>query len=334
MQLIEIKNPYRKYLNLTWIINNICTNQCSYCTPSLYAGKNHNYDWSHAEKFLEILFEKYPLVNLALSGGEPTLSPFLLDIVEKIYTRNGIVSISTNGSASLRKYLELAKYVHYFSFSYHPEYHSDDWLEKVSALAQVARVSVRVMTPANHYDASNRFFQQLKSEPRNFSFEKSIIVNRGQQNDQTFQYLESQIQDIKNQNSYNSNDNNEERFLAKFHILKDPTPSSDWIGADSYYRFNNTTEQVVNFFKSNNVTSNDLIKNNLVNFQGWQCDIGLESLFVNYTGAIKRGNCDVGGTIGHIQQAEQISWPVESIACTKAVGVCDCNVDVRISKRY
>ncbi len=334
MKLVEIKNPYKKYLNLTWIINNICTNQCSYCTPSLYAGKNHNYDWAHAERFLEILFEKYPLVNLALSGGEPTLSPFLLNIVEKIYSNKGIVSISTNGSATLRKYLELANYVHYFSFSYHPEYHSEDWLDKVSALAEVARVSVRVMTPANCYDASNRFFQDLASKPRNFSFEKSIIVDRGQQDNSTFQYLQDQLTDIKNQIRYIDSDTNQERFITKFSIQKNPRPEGDWLGIDSHYQFDSEKPRVVDFFKTSDITANDLIKNNLVNFYGWQCDIGLESLFVNYTGEIKRGNCEVGGIIGNIQQADQINWPNQAIQCTKKIGVCDCNVDVRISKRY
>jgi 2-iminoacetate synthase ThiH len=50
--IIEIKQQVPA-MYLTWVINNICTNACSYCHPNLHTGTNHNYDWSHAEEFID-----------------------------------------------------------------------------------------------------------------------------------------------------------------------------------------------------------------------------------------------------------------------------------------
>jgi hypothetical protein len=54
MQIIEIKQKVPA-MYLTWVMNNICTNACSYCHPNLHTGTNHNYDWDNAEKFINIV---------------------------------------------------------------------------------------------------------------------------------------------------------------------------------------------------------------------------------------------------------------------------------------
>ena len=63
-EMIEIKQAKPAFY-LTWVINNICTNKCSYCPPSLHNGKNHHYDWNQAKKFINNLFAKQVLYQLS-----------------------------------------------------------------------------------------------------------------------------------------------------------------------------------------------------------------------------------------------------------------------------
>jgi hypothetical protein len=76
-------------------------------------------------------------------------------------------------------------------------------------------------------------------------------------------------------------------------------------------------------------TTTAIMNNKSNNFKGWECGIGLESLFVNYDGNVQRGNCGVGGIIGNI--ANDIDWPNESVTCNKSE--CHCVADLLISKR-
>jgi len=67
------------------------------------------------------------------------------------------------------------------------------------------------------------------------------------------------------------------------------------------------------------------------NFKGYECDLGLRSLFISALGEIKRGNCMVGGIIGSINEPDLIQWPTESIICP--YNICNCSSDVNINKR-
>ena len=75
-KLIQVRT-HLNAMTVTWVMNNICTNHCDYCPPVLHRGNNHNYSWDRAREFMNRLFKRYLRVNLSISGGEPTLSPFL-----------------------------------------------------------------------------------------------------------------------------------------------------------------------------------------------------------------------------------------------------------------
>lgn len=76
--------------------------------------------------------------------------------------------------------------------------------------------------------------------------------------------------------------------------------------------------------------ANDLIKAEQVNFEGWICGIGLESIEIRSDGSIYRGVCKVGGPIGHVND-EKWNLPTDFIVCNKKQ--CTCVADVK-STRY
>lgn len=78
------------------------------------------------------------------------------------------------------------------------------------------------------------------------------------------------------------------------------------------------------------VWANDLVKTEEVNFEGWQCGIGLESIDIKSNGDMYRGTCHVGGKIGHVDD-EVWNLPTDFIECTKRK--CTCVADLK-STRY
>ena len=120
--IVKIQAKFPDTLQLTWILNNICTNKCSYCIPELYAGKNHHYEWDNAKIFVELLLEKYKNIHCNISGGEPTMSPFMIELAKKFYDNGHTAGITSNGVRTVKYFTKLSKYLNYIVFSYHPEY--------------------------------------------------------------------------------------------------------------------------------------------------------------------------------------------------------------------
>jgi hypothetical protein len=76
--------------------------------------------------------------------------------------------------------------------------------------------------------------------------------------------------------------------------------------------------------------ANDVIKQHLNQFKGWQCNAGLESLMINWDGDVHRATCRVGGSLGNIYNGT-FNIPSESIICTR--DWCTCAADIPITKK-
>jgi hypothetical protein len=76
------------------------------------------------------------------------------------------------------------------------------------------------------------------------------------------------------------------------------------------------------------MNTSDLVAKKLNKWQGWQCYIGIDSLYIQHDGTIFRGNCMQGNIIGKI--GSNISWPKTPIKCP--IEVCVCNADMPIRK--
>jgi organic radical activating enzyme len=300
-------------MQLTWVINNICPNACSYCPANLHNGKNHNYDWENARKFFHILFEKYPRIHCSIAGGEPSVSPFLKEIVKEFYDRGHTVSITTNGAKPVHFWEEISPYVQQICFSYHPEFPDKNFIEKVQASARHCPTTVRVMMYHKYWQQSVDMYDECFKYRDDFHTEAVRITRWGEVADNTSHiYTDEQ--------------------LAWFKTNK-PRASIDW--SQKTGRKNKWPKLVCNFLMNDGellVQPNvvELINQGLTDFSGWSCDIGLKSLFVDPKGNIRRANCHVGGRIGNINSPTDIEWPTASIICND--NCCDCATDVNISK--
>jgi MoaA/NifB/PqqE/SkfB family radical SAM enzyme len=77
------------------------------------------------------------------------------------------------------------------------------------------------------------------------------------------------------------------------------------------------------------IHANDVIKQHLNQFKGWQCNAGMESLMINWDGDVHRATCRVGGSLGNIYQ-DTFSVPQQSIECTR--DWCTCAADIPLTK--
>lgn len=315
-KIIKIKNE-SKVLLLTWVINNICTNHCSYCPENLHSGTNHHYDWEHAERFIKDCFTKYGNIQCNLAGGEPTVSPFFKNLINLIYDLGGVTNLTTNLVRSKDWWGDIAHKLSCISVSYHPEFmetksKDDDFIEKILFLTQRTRITARIMMHPDYWDQCYNIYERLKKNNNGFCIEMvRILPNFGIGADFCkIQYTQEQED-----------------------ILNNTPPILNWNQLPDDFRHQRTFS---NAFYSDgskeelNFGLASVLENNkLTDFYGWKCDVGLESLFVFYDGRVQRGNCAQGGWIGSI--LDIIDWPTDSITCQKHE--CHCIADLILSKR-
>jgi len=306
-KIIRIQQSDTAPLQLTWVINNICTKSCTYCPSELHTGKNHNYDWDNAREFFKMLFERYPKIHCSVSGGEPSLSPFLPEISKTFYDAGHTIGITSNAAKTVNYWKELAPYLNYICFSWHPEDPDPEFIQKVRATASLTSTIVRIMMHPERWPECVAMFQKLYAYT-DISVEVVRISDHNGINRRAHIYSDEQLE-----------------WLAiprkREILLKKPPGGHPDILADVHF---NTGEVLV---KPNAI---ELINQGLNNFENYKCEIGLKSLFVHWNGSIKRGNCLVGGFIGHINDPKNIVWPTDAITCT--ANICDCSSDFYINK--
>lgn len=297
-------------LYLTWVINNICTNKCSYCPPNLHAGTNHNYDWEHAKRFIEYIIKKHPKIHLAISGGEPTLSPWFKDLVKMFSDAGHPVGMTTNGARTVRYFEDIAQYMSYIVMSYHPSFEDPELLDKAAVCAKHTYTTVSVMMDSRHFDKSLAMIEKIKNEYPMLSLEPIRIHDWGVGNSLGRDYTPEQEEILSKLTRSNAN--------SKY-VVKPKNPGLT--GATAFYDDN--TSAVLN--------AQQLINDRQTNFQGWECDIGLNSLYIKFDGSIRLGNCISSTIIGRLQDFETIEWPTKTFICPQTY--CNCTTDVYVSKR-
>jgi hypothetical protein len=75
--------------------------------------------------------------------------------------------------------------------------------------------------------------------------------------------------------------------------------------------------------------ANDIIKKHLNQYKGWSCNVGLESLMINWDGEVHRATCRVGGSLGNIYNGT-FEFPTQPIICTR--DYCTCAADIPLTK--
>ncbi|CAB4126015.1 Radical_SAM domain containing protein [uncultured Caudovirales phage] len=311
-KIIQVIQPETAPLNLTWVINNICTNQCSYCPSDLHAGTNHNYDWENARQFFKMLFKKYPKVHCSISGGEPSVSPFLPEVVDIFSKAGNTIGLTSNGAKTISYWSNISKNLNYVCFSYHSEFPDPQFLEKVDATSKNTFTTVRVMMHSKNWDQCLDIYTQAMAKNTVF-VEPVRMVNWGGDSSTTaFDYTPEQLDWFDN-NRGNHHTLNLPQFADR-PVLE--------LWADFYFNDGSIDSH-------GNAT--DYTNKGMTNFHGYTCEAGLKGLFINWLGDVYLANCGINGAIGNIDDPDNIKWPTGPVICNKTL--CHCSSDININKR-
>lgn len=111
-----------------WRLNNVCNYSCSGCAVSNNGGDCVFVRDRIMRIATKILEDPHPAYEINITGGEPTLHPFVKDIVQYflLSRKNVLLTLETNGSQEVGYYLDLIKGIAKNSFilsvGVHPGY--------------------------------------------------------------------------------------------------------------------------------------------------------------------------------------------------------------------
>ncbi len=308
-------------LHIMWSIHNKCNYHCSYCPEDLNSG---DWQWLNLAKlktFIDRIEEHYVQklgfknIIFSFTGGEPTLWRDFKPFIQYIEQKNFRCGLTTNGSVSTHFWKNTAEAFDYICLSFHPESADiDRFLATYKFLHDTPNIilpTVRVMMHPKKelWDKSLKLINQLKKF-ENWSYECVHILDDYGNNSHKIKYADPEQDTFINNNSLVKQTLNEQLFKI---------PKNDF-----YYNVQDSQGEKYP------LNANQLINTEQAKFKGWKCAIGLEQLFVHYTGVVRNSGCDSSKKLGSILYPEQIRFPSSAVTCQAKS--CLCPTDIRITK--
>jgi organic radical activating enzyme len=142
-----------------WFLLRRCNYDCTYCGPMVHDDFSEYPTLATIKKQLDdIPFPKDKKVFFVLSGGEPTIHPNILEIID-MCSDVGEIEMLTNGTASITKYSKILKKAR-ITVSMHHDYINEKWLEKWLRVAEATKGSDSHIT-FKHFN----LFDDVKYKP-------------------------------------------------------------------------------------------------------------------------------------------------------------------------
>ena len=268
-ELIKVKTmESSKRLRIEFMIGNYCNFKCTYCGPYANGGdtrwpKDYNalmHNFKHLLDFYVRNGRTEFEVNLL--GGEPTLWPKVADFardLKKLY--NVKVTITTNGSRTIRWWKKNATAFDKVMFSYHPGQadlpHYINAIDTVYALG-IPTNSLVMMDTAQWDDCIDAIEQMKQSKYSWFVCAMEI-----------------------NPPKYTP----EQRKIFKNHIKRMP-PLLRLVKDEYKNILKGKTKVIFNDGSKKRIERNYLSTNDLNKFKGWMCNIGIENINIQKSGQI------------------------------------------------
>ncbi|MDP3195599.1 radical SAM protein [Tabrizicola sp.] len=305
--LIEHANAdHSRVVLVDWTLGNACSYACSYCPKALHDG---SVAWQRVEDvvdFYDQLHQHYTDVRgkrvwLQFTGGEPTMHPQIIRLLEAASAQGFSVSLISNGSRTLRFWEKIAPHLDSVILTYHNEFADLDHFRAVGRLlADRMAVHVNVTMRPDHFDRTLDEAQALREVLPAVSITlKPLRVGFG---NTLFDYTPDQLAVMQG-------------GLAQTKAQQGIMPRGLMTvqGADG---------------RRANLRANEFVLQSQNRWRGYRCNAGLESLRVRDNGTVTRAVCAVGGDIGRL--GGPIALPQGPILCTAEV--CSCTADILITR--
>lgn len=291
MKPVRIDSTQKKHiLNVRWNPNNVCNFQCRYCFPDANTGTHRSPEdldlvirnWDHLLNFYKTKLNKSKF-QFFIAGGEPTLWKDLGIFMAKIKKKhNAYISLISNGSRTVRWWKEHAEEIDNAHLTLHLAQGDVDHMIEVSDILYAAgsKVTVKVLMDPERWSQGIEAIAKMKKdskhpwfimvaeviEPHHISNKVAPGVKR---------YDEKQLQYLKK---------DLKRWPSLYWFWKNRRLLKDEIRLyESKYTM---PEGNVKFARPGTY-----INEGWNEFKDWKCNIGLESIYVDWNGDLK-GACN------------------------------------------
>lgn len=340
--------------SVDWYIGKRCNFSCSYCVDYLHDYTSPHVPLDNMKKLVDLIYEKEgDNVLWSLTGGEPTLNPKFLDLCAYIKEKGRkYISVTTNGSRTLKYHKDLFDLVDGITQSFHfefMEHRIDEYIEKFIELDKYRQELNEKRDPGEPKKTLILRFMvetgQLENVERmDKAYRAAGITNiehryirppgkdkgKGMQPEEKFAFKDkkdpNQITDkakvekieSKEASYYGHNEQGAIKQIYKSTADPDKRKLKFWFqDVDKNYHEEDYHYNELNYDKKNN-------------YEGWLCWAGLKHLKVTPPGDIYIGSCHVGGKRGNIYDKGSIDLPTEPIRCSK--WRCTDNTDLKVPK--
>ena len=291
MQKITSRWPHQNSLKIEWNIGKRCNLDCSYCPSEIHDNHSPHTNIKTLKLCVDKLYQIEKPLRISFTGGEPCVHPEISELFD--YTRQyaSWINVTTNGTRKPEWYAKQP--LDHIVFSLHFE--TKDWhrcLTNIIDTYRLVDIPIQVNVMAHH-----EYMEDVKTATMLLANEKIKYVIR------RIRWTEKH--DWFNDMRYKDEDLD--------WILKNEATSLPNCKVDGEYY----------------IHANDIIKKHQNQFKGWRCNIGLESLMINWDGEVHRATCRVGGRLGNIYQGD-FQIPTEPVTCTRSW--CTCAADIPITK--
>lgn len=275
-KLIEIQNTNSRILKINYDLGNVCNYKCWYCYPEANTGTVYWPDVNVVKKNIVKLINFYidkkivDEVQLSLLGGEPSLWKELGEFAEYVSKNSQCkIYLITNGSRTIRWWEEYARYFDSINISIHHEKVDLDHIEK---LAKVL------------YDQNICFFADVLMD--HLAWDKCLgIVERLCSSKTKFMVLAKPIH-ITGETFYND----EQRKYLQTHVKRYPALKTFFKYRKQFLNISTITAVFEGNKKIKTKNEHYFIVNVLNNFKGWQCNLGINFMFIDRYGNLS-GTC-------------------------------------------
>jgi MoaA/NifB/PqqE/SkfB family radical SAM enzyme len=167
MQNIIKVLPTEKYYSVTWMLGKLCNYDCMYCPAEWHDKDSRPHDLETMKQVWINIYSKTQHLKLpykiSFTGGEVTANKNFLPLVQWLRKEYPTIriEITTNGSASVRYYKDLAILVNSITFSTHSEFmHEKEFFDKVL----LVKYTMLKLKSDVHVNIMNEFWNQERIE--------------------------------------------------------------------------------------------------------------------------------------------------------------------------
>ena len=311
---IKVENPVKPYYKfIDWKIHNVCNHDCSFCYSRFKDGSQRWFSLSQYKEYTDKLVEScngQPFW-IQVTGGEPTLYPDLLELMQYMKSKGAMISLISNGSRTIRWWQELkeAKVLNNLFITYHSE-QTDDYQHIAEVINLFQDEPIEVICLMTHVLSSiDKVFQAYDYIVENtgalVTIKAMVIGNY----DIYAHYSPTQLAKLNNSN-WTPGNNRKSKSLP---------PEQYKISHKLKITYNNDVSVITH--------PQQVLKQQKNHFFGWDCDIGFDNMRVDYD-VIYRGVCEVGGE--RSLNDPEIHFTNDYVNCTSKD--CYCSTDMIATK--